>query len=147
MDVTTTFLYGTLDEDIYMKQPPGFEELGKENMVCHLQKSIYGLKQSSRQWNKCFDTFITFKGFKRNSFGHCVYKKKVHAQYCVLLLSYVDDILMASDDIQEIRKLKQQLNEEFEMEDLGTTEKILGMELKRDEQRQSFVYLSTRLPE
>lgn len=48
MDITTAFLYGSLDENIYMKHPPGFVEIGKEHMVCHLRRSIYGLKQSPR---------------------------------------------------------------------------------------------------
>lgn len=102
MDVTTAFLYGTLDENIYMKKPPGFEQVGKENMVCHLQKSIYDLKQSFRQWNKCFDSFIASKGFIKNSFDTCVCKKSVGPKIFVLWLLYVDDSLIASNDSYRI---------------------------------------------
>ena len=53
MDVTTAFLNGTLEEEVYMKQPEGFATKGKEHLVCTLKKSIYGLKQSPRCWNIC----------------------------------------------------------------------------------------------
>ena len=55
MDVKTTFLNGYLEENIYMMQPDGFIIEGQEHMVCKLHKSIYGLKQALRSWNKCFD--------------------------------------------------------------------------------------------
>ena len=54
MDVTTAFLNGYLDEEIYMEQPPGHAEKGKENLVCKLKRSLYGLKQSPRCWNQRF---------------------------------------------------------------------------------------------
>ena len=66
MDVRTTFLNGDLVEDVYMSQPTGFEEVGKESMVCKLQKSIYGLKQASRQWYLKFDEVVIANGFKEN---------------------------------------------------------------------------------
>ena len=59
MDVRTTFLNGDLVEDFYMFQPIGFEKVGKEHIVCKLQKSIYGLKLASRRWNLKFDEVIT----------------------------------------------------------------------------------------
>ena len=65
MDVKTAFLHGRLEEKIYMKQPDGFIEIGQENKVCLLQRSLYGLKQSPRQWYHRFDTFILSLGFLR----------------------------------------------------------------------------------
>ena len=59
LDVKTTFLHGDLEEEIYMKQSKGFEEPGKEHLVCRLKKSLYGLKQAPRQWYKKFDLFMT----------------------------------------------------------------------------------------
>jgi len=58
LDVKTTFLHDDLDEEIYMTQPMGFKTADKENMICMLKKSLYKLKQSPRQWYKCFDSFI-----------------------------------------------------------------------------------------
>ena len=54
----TAFLYGDLEEEIYMKQSEGFAEEGKEELVCRLTKSLYGLKQAPRQWYKKFDRFM-----------------------------------------------------------------------------------------
>ena len=65
MDVRTSFLNGNLVEDVYMSQPIGFEEVGKERMVCKLHKSIYGLKQASRQWYLKFDEVVTTNLLRR----------------------------------------------------------------------------------
>ena len=75
MDVKTTFLNGYLEENIYMMQPSGFITEGQEYMVCKLHKSIYGLKQASRSWNKRFDQVIKYFGFDQNEEGPCVYRK------------------------------------------------------------------------
>jgi hypothetical protein len=63
LDVKTAFLHGDLEEDIYMDQPEGFIVPGKENYVCKLKKSLYGMKQSPRQWYKRFDSFMLSNGF------------------------------------------------------------------------------------
>ena len=67
MDVRTTFLNGDLVEDVYMFQPTGFEEVVIEYIVCKLEKSIYGLKQTFRQWYLKFDKVVTTNGFKKNT--------------------------------------------------------------------------------
>ena len=72
----TAFLHGDLHEEIYMEQPEGFEEKGKEKLVCKLKKSLYGLKQAPRQWYRKFDSFMTSNGYKRTSGDPCVYFKK-----------------------------------------------------------------------
>ena len=72
LDVKTAFLHGELEEDIYMQQPEGFIVSEKEDYVCLLKKSLYGLKQSPRQWYKRFDSFMTSHDFKRSSFDNCV---------------------------------------------------------------------------
>ena len=67
MDVKTTFLNGDLFEEVYMVQPDGFAKKGKEHLVCRLKKSIYGLRQASRQWYLKFDQVVTSFGFKENA--------------------------------------------------------------------------------
>jgi Reverse transcriptase (RNA-dependent DNA polymerase) len=63
MDVKIAFLNGNLEEDVYMTQPMGFEDPNNASKVCKLKRSIYGLKQASRSWNKCFDKEIKEFGF------------------------------------------------------------------------------------
>lgn len=132
LDVKTAFLHGELVEKIYMKQPEGYEIEGKEDWVCLLKKSLYGLKQSPRQWNKKFNDFMIGAGFKRGDVDSCVYVKQTECGSYVYLLLYVDDMLVASKSMQEINNLKKDLSSVFKMKDLGPAKKILGMEIRRD---------------
>uniref|UniRef100_A0A803N762 Reverse transcriptase Ty1/copia-type domain-containing protein n=1 Tax=Chenopodium quinoa TaxID=63459 RepID=A0A803N762_CHEQI len=84
LDVKTTFLLGDLDEEIYMYQPEGFKVEGKENQVCRLRKSLYGLEQSPRQWYKRFDSFMLKQGFSRSSYDCCVYIRKLRGVKWIL---------------------------------------------------------------
>ena len=132
LDVKTAFLHGDLEEEIHMTQPDGFKVADKENWVCKLTKSLYGLKQSPRQWYKRFDQFMKGQRYTRSKFDHCVYFQKLQEGTFIYLLLYVDDMLIASKSKVEIERLKTQLNLEFEMKDLGEAKKILGMEICRD---------------
>ena len=96
LDVKTAFLHGELEEEIDMMQPEGFIEEGMDDKVCLLKKSLYGLKQSPRQWYKRFDTFIVGIGFTRSEYDSCVYSKVALDGVVTYLLLYVDDMLIAS---------------------------------------------------
>ncbi|GJX57272.1 retrotransposon protein, putative, ty1-copia subclass [Tanacetum coccineum] len=80
LDVKTAFLHANLEETIYMRQPPGFEE-GTGNKVCLLKKSLYGLKQSPRQWYKRFDVYMINNGFSRSNYDRCVYFKEFALEF------------------------------------------------------------------
>jgi transposase InsO family protein len=86
MDVKTAFLNGSLEEDIYMDQPEGFSIKGKEHLACKLKKSIYGLKQASRQWYLKFHNTITSFGFKENTVDRCIYLKVSGSKFIFLIL-------------------------------------------------------------
>lgn len=132
LDVKTAFLHGDLDENIWMEQPTGFVVKNKDDWVCKLNKSLYGLKQSPRQWYKRFDAFITKVGFRRSNYDSCVYVRTLDDNTHIYLLLYVDDILIAAKNIDVIQELKDTLKSEFEMKDLGPAGRILGMEIRRD---------------
>ncbi|RVW62715.1 Retrovirus-related Pol polyprotein from transposon TNT 1-94 [Vitis vinifera] len=134
MDVKTAFLNGNLDEDIYMEQPEGFVKKGNEHLVCKLKKSIYGLKQASRQWYIKFNNTITSFGFKENIVDQCIYLKVSGSKFIFLIL-YVDDILLASSDLGLLRETKEYLSKNFHMVDMGEANYVIGIEIFRDRSR------------
>jgi hypothetical protein len=105
MDVKTAFLNGHIEETIYMTQPENFVSGDPKSMVCELKRSIYGLKQASRQWYHKFHTIITSYGFEVNVVDNCVYHKFSGSKFIFLVL-YVDDILLASNDIGVLHETK-----------------------------------------
>jgi hypothetical protein len=131
MDVKTAFLNGDLNEEIFMAQPEGYVVKGQEGKVCRLRKSIYGLKQSSRQWNLRFDQTVVSFGFEIIDEDHCVYVIHEKGKFVILLL-YVDDMLLASNDIRYLTQIKDWLSSQFEMKDLGEAEFVLGVRIIRD---------------
>ena len=86
MDMKTALINRDLVEDVYMSQPTGFEEVGKEHMICKLHKSIYGLNQASRQWYLKFDKVVIANGFKENIVDKCIYMKANERKYIFLVL-------------------------------------------------------------
>ena len=131
MDVKTAFLNGDLEEEIYMEQPEGFVVSGEETKVCKLIKSLYGLKQSPRQWYFTFHKVISEYGFVANDYDHCVYSFRDGSRFMILSL-YVDDILLMGNDTSMILSLKEWLKTQFEMKDMGEASYILGMKIERD---------------
>ncbi|KAM5574982.1 hypothetical protein ABKV19_014096 [Rosa sericea] len=129
MDVKTAFLNGDLYEEIYMLQPEGFVE--DDNKVCKLRKSIYGLKQASRQWYLKFDKVITQFGFLENKLDECIYLKTSGSDF-ILLILYVDDILLASSSVCLLKETKGFLLNQFDMKDMGEAHYVLGIEITRD---------------
>ncbi|GJS57920.1 retrotransposon protein, putative, ty1-copia subclass [Tanacetum coccineum] len=131
MDVKTAFLNGYLDEDIYMVQPEGFVDPNHPRKVCKLQRSIYGLKQASRSWNKRFDEEIKRFGFAQNFDEPCVYQKASGSNVTFLIL-YVDDIIIMGNHIPSLQSVKDYLGKCFAMKDLGEVAFILGIKIYRD---------------
>jgi hypothetical protein len=134
MDVVTAYLYGSLDNDIYMKIPEGFkmpEALSakpKEMYSIKLQRSLYGLKQSGRMWYNRLSDYLISKGYTNNLICPCVFIKKTTSGY-VIIAVYVDDLNIIGTH-KEINEVIMLLKEEFEMKDLGKTKYCLGLQIE-----------------
>ncbi|CAH9089803.1 unnamed protein product [Cuscuta europaea] len=134
MDVTTAFLHGELDKQIFMSQPEGFIDPKYPRHVCLLRKALYGLKQSPRQWNIKFDQCMSSLSFKRSDSDPCLYFKNT-ASVPVFLLIYVDEMLIISPSVNAIKIVQKCLCENFAMKDLGDAKRILGINILRDRSR------------
>ncbi|KAL0412157.1 UNVERIFIED_CONTAM: Retrovirus-related Pol polyprotein from transposon RE1 [Sesamum latifolium] len=126
VDVNNAFLHGFLEEDIYMEPPEGYQVL--EGNVCKLKRSLYGLKQASRQWNVEFTSKVEAFGFLQSKHHHCFFTKSSVTGF-VLLLICVDDILIAGDSTAAIHEVKTYLNDMFTIKDLGVAKYYLGLEI------------------
>ncbi|CAM8881217.1 unnamed protein product [Rhodiola kirilowii] len=124
-----------------MKQPIGFIDKNHPEHVCLLQRSIYGLKQSPRLWNKKFDACMLSLGFLRSKYDTCLYFKSMKSDVVLYVLLYVDDILLISNSKSTIAKLKSELKQHFDMKDLGVAQKILGVKIVRN-RNNGTMYLS-----
>ncbi|GKB11950.1 retrovirus-related pol polyprotein from transposon TNT 1-94 [Tanacetum coccineum] len=111
---------------------------GKENLVCRLNKSLYGLKHAPRCWYKRFDSFIRSLEYNILHADPCAYFKRFGNDDFIILLLYVDDMLVAGPNKDRINKLKAQLAREFKMKDLGPANKILRMQIHRDRVSRKF---------
>ncbi|GFT19772.1 retrovirus-related Pol polyprotein from transposon TNT 1-94 [Trichonephila clavipes] len=125
-DVSTAFLYGDLEETIFMKQPEGFKD--GSGRVCKLKRSLYGLKQSPRCWNKCFGQFLTDLGFKASEADPCLYIRKGKVRKLLIVL-YVDDGLIAATDQQDSEMFIKELKTKFKIS-VGKVSCFLGLEIE-----------------
>lgn len=129
MDAVTAFLQGELTEEIYMRQPEGFDD--DSGKVCRLKRALYGLKQSSRVWNdKLNDVLVKKLRFERSSIDQCIYFKNSD-QNTIILAVWVDDIMIFSSNATMCTKLKNELQSNFKMKDLGNVKSLLGMNVTR----------------
>ena len=129
MDVKTAFLYGDSYEKVYMKQTEGFILEGQEKKVCKLVKSLYGIKQTPKQWHQKFDEIILSFGFKLNQADKCSYSKFDSYGNRVIICLYVDGILV------QVQETKDFLSRSFQMKDMGEANVILGIEIIRQGNR------------
>ncbi|CAB4042957.1 Retrovirus-related Pol poly from transposon TNT 1-94, partial [Paramuricea clavata] len=128
MDVKTAYLNAPVDCELYIEQPEGFVKHSEsgEMLVCKLNKSLYGLKQSGRNWNHMLHTFLTSKGFTQLVSDPCVYIKKQNGKTTILLI-WVDDIIIASNSTPSLKQVKDDLSCKFKMKDLGILSWFLGI--------------------
>lgn len=105
LDVNNAFLHGDLPEEVYMDLPLGYDTQGQSNLVCKLQKSIYGLKQASRQWFHKLTEALLLVGYTQSLADYSVFTLH-HEGHFTAVLVYVDDTLIAGDHLPTIEALK-----------------------------------------
>ena len=128
LDVKSAFLNGDLQEEVYVKQPDGFVKDGQEHKVYRLSKALYGLRQAPRAWNVRLDKYLVSLGFVKCPQEHAVYKRSKEDEMLIVGV-YVDDLIVIGTCPAEIKKFKKQMEEEFEMSDLGLLSYYLGIEV------------------
>ena len=131
LDVKNAFLHGTLDETVYMHQPPGFRDQTKPIHACLLKQSIYGLKQSPRAWNQRFAQYATQVGFTQSKADPSLFVYHQGKDMAYLLL-YVDDIGLTASSSTLLQAIISSLSAAFEMTDLGDIHYFLGIAIKRN---------------
>ena len=131
-DVKTTFLNGNLEEEIYIEQLEGFVCSGHENKVCKLKTSLYGLKQAPKPWYQNFDQTLTSNCYIVNGSNSCVYSNFSGSDYVIICL-YVNDILIFGTNVNVVDETKMFLSSKFDMIDLGETDVILGIKIRKTE--------------
>lgn len=129
VDVKTAYLYGELDEVIYMRQPPGYQS-GDKSQVCLLKKSIYGLKQGARKWNQKIDEILRKFGFDKSKEDPCLYVKVINERQ-IFILIYVDDLIIICYLLQEFLEIKEFLERNFKITVLGDISYFLGIQIEK----------------
>ena len=128
LDVNNAFLHGDLHEEIYMSPPPGLRRQGEEHLFCRLHKSLYGLKQASRQWFAKFSEAIRSAGYEQSKADYSLFIRNQGKSFTVLLI-YVDDILITGNDPVSIAEIKTFMHRKFHLKDLGKLKYFLGIEI------------------
>jgi hypothetical protein len=129
LNVNNAFLHGDLHEAVYMKVTQGVQS-PKPGQVCKLMKSLYGLKQASRQWFEKLTQFLYAHGFTQAHSDHTLFTKTSATSFTVILV-YVDDIILAGTCLKEFDSLKQALDKAFRIKNLGELKYFLGLEVAR----------------
>jgi len=130
MDVKSAFLNGFIQEEVYVDQPPGFENSEKPNHVLKLKKALYGLKQAPRAWYERLSKFLLEKDFSRGKLDTTIFiKRKLND--ILLVQIYVDNIIFGSTNDSLCKEFSQDMQSEFEMSMMGELKFFLGLQIKQ----------------
>ena len=130
MDVKTAFLHGELGEEVFLKQPPGFEIAELPNHVYRLDKAVYGLKQAPRAWYETLAAYLQEKGYKRGAIDKTLFIKW-SGKSIILAQVYVDDIIFGSTCEKLSNEFAEVMASKFEMSLMGELNFFLGLQVKQ----------------
>ena len=130
MDVKSAFLNGKLDEEVYVEQPPGFEDPENLDFVYYLFKAIYGLKQAPRKWYDTLSEFLLENGFVRGVIDKTLFSKK-HKEDLILVQVYVDDIIFGSTNDNLCKRFAKLMQSRYEMSMMGELKFFLGLQVNQ----------------
>lgn len=131
IDIAAAYLNAHLDEEVYMRQPDNFVDPNQPEKVCKIKKSLYGLKQAGRDWNKKINKVLSNIGFTRCKTDSCVYILRNRDEINIIGL-YVDDLIIACASAATMHRVVENLNRNVEAIDRGPIKYYLGMQIERD---------------
>jgi hypothetical protein len=140
LDVKNAYLNGHLDEELYMRQPPGFED--DSGRVCRLKRSLYGLKQAGNVWNREFNSAMEDLGFKQLKTDYCCYIRRYDGHFSMLLL-WVDDILGFANSNLEKDRVCAEIGKKFKITVIGRPNMLLGMKITQNEKDRTITLSQT----
>ncbi|KAI3814170.1 hypothetical protein L1987_18917 [Smallanthus sonchifolius] len=130
MDVKSAFLYGTIDEEVYVKQPPGFVDPAHPNKVLKLDKAFYGLHQAPRAWYETLSGYLLSNNFRRGAIDQTLFIKDEGGEI-LLVQIYVDDIIFGSTRKKLCKDFEVLMHSKFEMSSMGELNFFLGLQVKQ----------------
>jgi hypothetical protein len=130
MNVKSAFLKGYINKEVYVEQPPGFEDDNKPDHVFKLKKTLYGLKQAPRAWYERLRDFLLSKGFKMGKVGTTLFTKKLENDLFVLQI-YIDDIIFGSTNQDFYEEFGKMMANEFKMSMIGELSYFLRLQIKQ----------------
>ncbi|GJS37357.1 putative ribonuclease H-like domain-containing protein [Tanacetum coccineum] len=128
MDVKSAFLYGKIEEEVYVCQPPGFEDPEFPDRVYKVEKALYGLHQAPRAWYETFSTYLLDNGFHKGQIDKTLFFKSVKSDI-LLVQVYVDDIIFGSTKKELCTEFKKLMHKKFQMSSMGELTFFLGLQV------------------
>jgi len=133
LDVKSAFLHGEISEEVFVDQPPGYEQKGEETKVYRLKKALYGLKQAPRAWYSRIESYFFKEGFTKCPYEHTLFIKTADGGKILIICLYVDDLIFTGNDEVMFDEFKKSMMAEFDMSDLGKMRYFLSIEVLQKE--------------
>ena len=133
MDFKSAYINGHINEEVYVSQPPGFENYEHPNYVYKLKRALYDLKQAPKAWYERLRKFLLEQGFSRGKVDTTLFIKR-QGKHSILVQDYVDDIIFGSTNINLVKEFSKLMQGEFEMSRMGELNYFLGLQIKQLEE-------------